>query len=115
MTNPATGSPNAWICAVALSTLAAGSVNVSELLEAAQTTWGLDLQILTLREVLLHARGVNARVVLARLTAFGIENAESIPVRDVLDAKHLALIADALSANDRHSPTPQWPFVHDES
>ena len=115
MTNLGTGSPNSWIYPAAQSTLADGSVSVSELLEAAQTTWGLDLQNLTVREVLLHARGVNARVVLARLKAFGIENAESIRVRDVLDAKHLALIVDALLTNDRHSPTPLWPYVHEES
>jgi hypothetical protein len=106
MTNPAAGSPSEQNRADALLTLESGIMNVSEILKFAEHPIGRDLRILTLREVLLHARGVNARVVLARLTAFGIDNAESIRVRDVLDAKHLALITDALSANDmrrRHS------------
>jgi hypothetical protein len=114
MTNQPTCSSNSQNREAALSTLAAGTVDVCEFLEAAQTAWGCDLQTMTLREVLVSARGVNARIMLARLTAFGIENAESVQVRDVLDSKHLAMIVDALSANDRHAPTPQWPFAHNE-
>ena len=95
--------------------LEAGVITVLEVLQYAQSLEGKDLRALTLREVLRHAKGVNANVIEKRLTSYGLKNVARIRLTWILDdSKRLAMVVDALTATVREAPSPSWPFVNDD-
>ena len=105
-----TSNPQIQLRAEMLKALSTGVLSVSDILAFAAAEIGRDARVLTLGEVLRSAKGVNARVVVRRLEGYGLKNAATLRLREVIDPARLALIADALSGKDREPPTSQWPF-----
>ena len=95
---------------VAIST---GVLSLDEALSLAASDIGEDLRSLPLRDVLENLPGVDARSALARLRDFGYPDAATTRLGDVLNARNLALLADALLVDeDQTSSVDNWPFPH---
>lgn len=98
--------------AEALISLSTGLLTLPDVLSLASSDLGKDLRVLTLREVLVNAKGVDAKTILGRLDRYGLKNPSSLKLRELIDKTQLLiLLSDALTAEDRDLPTQQWPFA----
>lgn len=93
-----------------LVAVSAGVLSLDEVLSLAGSDVGLDLRSLPLRDVLENLPGVDARSVLARLRDFGYTDAATTRLGDVLNTRSLALLADAVLADDL-TTISNWPFI----
>ena len=94
-----------------LVAISAGVLSLDEVLSLAASDVGEDLRSLALRDVLENLPGVDAAPVLARLCDFGYPAAATVRLGDMLNARSLSFLSDALLV-DQATSVNNWPFSH---
>ena len=97
--------------AQALVAISTGVLSLDEVLSLAASPVGEDLRSLSLRDVLANLPGVDAASVINRLHKSGYRTARTARLGDILDARSLSFLTDALSIIDRTATVGNWPFV----
>lgn len=98
--------------AEALVAISTGVLSLDEVLSLAASGVGEDLRSLPLRDVLANLPGVDAAAVMARLRDFGYRAAATAGLGDMLNIRHMSLLADTLLADDDQTTgADNFPFV----
>jgi hypothetical protein len=96
--------------AEALVAISTGVLSLDEVLSLAASGVGEDLRSLPLHDVLENLPGVDAPSVMARLRDFGYPAAATAGLGDIINIRHMPLLADALLV-DEDATVGNWPFV----
>jgi hypothetical protein len=97
--------------AAVLVAISTGVLSLDEVLSLAASGVGEDLRSLSLRDVLENLPGVDAAAVIAGLRKSGYPTAARARLGDILDARGLSLLIDAMCIVDRNTTVGNWPFV----
>ena len=100
-------SPRARAQSRALIALHRRDLDLGDIVSVSMSDAGRAVDGLTLRDITRHARRSD---VLAHVSV-EMSSADQTRLRHLRHARGLDLLADAISAPDRHAPCAGWPFV----